>query len=80
MKERFLTLKEINEYYNVPSVLSGNKEMAEVFSKYFKQKIGDHDLVYTKTADGRKMLLKARMKNITLTNVMKKDDEMSIFR
>ena len=73
-------LKQINEYYNVPNVLSQNKEMAEVFSKYFKQKIGDHDLIYTKTADGRKMLLKARMKNITLKNVFSKDDEMSIFR
>ena len=74
------SLKQINEYYNVPSVLSTNKDMAEIFSKYFKQKIGDHELIYTKSVDGRKMLLKARMKNITLKNMSLKDSEMSIFK
>lgn len=57
-------LKQINDYYNVPNVLSTKKEFAQVFSKYFRQKIGEHDLVYTKTADGRRMLLRARMKNL----------------
>lgn len=73
-------LKEINDYYNVPSILSTNKELAEVFSKYFKQKIGEHDLVYTRTADGRKMLLKARMKNMNLKNIISKDDENMIYK
>ena len=73
-------LKEINDYYNVPSILSTNKELAEVFSKYFKQKIGEHDLVYTRTADGRKMLLKARMKNMNLKNIVSKDDENMIYK
>lgn len=73
-------LKEINDYYNVPSILSTNKELAEIFSKYFKQKIGEHDLIYTRTMDGRKMLLKARMKNMTLKNIISKDDEMLIYK
>ena len=63
-------LKELNDYYNVPTVLSTNKEFAEVFSKYWKQKIGEHTLVYTRTAEGRKLLLKARMKNMALSDKM----------
>ena len=73
-------LKQINDYYNVPTVLSSNKEMAETFSKYWKQKIGDHDLVYTRTADGRKMLLKARMKDISLKDRAIKSQELTKFR
>ena len=73
-------LKQINDYYNVPTVLSANKEMAETFSKYWKQKIGEHDLVYTRTADGRRMLLRARMKDMSVKDRITKSQEMSRFR
>lgn len=73
-------LKEIKDYYNVPTVLSSKKEYAEVFSKYWKQKIGEHDLIYTRTAEGRRMLLKARMKNISLNDRISKKQELSNFR
>lgn len=73
-------LKEVKDYYNVPTVLSSKKEYAEVFSKYWRQKIGEHDLVYTRTADGRRMLLKARMKNISLKDRISKKQELSSFR
>lgn len=62
-------LKQINDYYNVPNVLSTKKEFAQVFSKYFRQKIGEHDLVYTNTADGRRMLIKARMRNLNKNDI-----------
>lgn len=70
-------LKEINQYYNVPEVLSIKKEYAEIFSKYWGQKIGEHDLIYTKTADGRRKLLKARMKNISYKDKILKKQELS---
>ena len=73
-------LKQVNDYYNVPTALSTNKEMAETFSKYWKQKIGEHDLVYTRTADGRRMLLKARMKDISIKDKVTKSQEMSKFK
>ena len=73
-------LKQINEYYNVPTVLSTNKETAEVFSKYWSQKIGEHDLVYTRTADGRRLLLKARMKDISYTDKILKKQEFTSFK
>ncbi len=58
--------REIKDYYNVPSALAGNKEMAEVFSKFWHKRIGNHNLIYTRTTEGRKKLLKIRMKNISV--------------
>lgn len=59
-------LEDSGDYYNVPTVLSQKKEMAEVFYTYFKARIGKCDLVYTKNAEGRRTLLKARGSNLTL--------------
>ena len=73
-------LKEINDYYNVPTVLSTNKELAQTFSKYWRQKISEHDLVYTRTAEGRRMLLKARMKNMSIKDKVSKSQELSSFK
>lgn len=60
--------KELNDYYNVPTVLSNNKENALIFSKYWKDKIGEHNLIYTRTSEGRRMLLKARMSNLSIND------------
>lgn len=68
-------LKRLNDYYNVPNVLSTKKEYATIFSKYWHQKIGEHELIYTRTSDGRKLLLKARMNNISIKdNFVKKQE------
>ena len=56
--------KDIKDYYAVPNLLATNKESAQVFSNYWRKKIGNHTLIYTRTAEGRKKLLKIRMKNI----------------
>ena len=68
--------KTMNEYYNVPSVLSINKENAQVFSNYWKNRIGNHKLIYTRTAEGRKMLLKIRMKNMSHKDKKSKKQEI----
>lgn len=60
------TLKPFTMYYNVPTVLSNNKENALIFSSYWKRKIGKHNLIYTRTEQGRKLLLRARMKDLSV--------------
>ncbi len=40
--------------------------MAEVFYTYFKNRIGKCDLIYTKNAEGRRLLLKARASSLSL--------------
>lgn len=47
-------------YFGVPSVFSDNKAKAEQFYKMWQAHMGTCRLVYTRTANGRKTLLKAR--------------------
>ena len=47
-------------YFNVPSLFSVNKTNAELFFKYWKKYVGNGTLVYTRNAEGRKVLLNAR--------------------
>ena len=54
----------ISKYFNVPKLFSVNKEAAEHFVNIWKSKIGNVELIYTRTPQGRKELLRARMQNI----------------
>jgi superfamily II DNA or RNA helicase len=47
-------------YHPVPDVLANRKENAEVFSRYWQRYVGGGTFVYTRTAEGRRMLLSAR--------------------
>ena len=52
--------KNILSYYNVPGILSTNKELAESFCNNWKTHIGECRLIYTKSVEGRKILIEAR--------------------
>lgn len=58
LKERLLPGQY--EYYNVPEVLGRNKKDAESFCQHLKRQHQKFQLVYTRTPEGRKELLKAR--------------------
>jgi superfamily II DNA or RNA helicase len=47
-------------YHPVPDVLATRKENAEAFSRYWQRYVGGGTFVYTRTAEGRRMLLGAR--------------------
>jgi superfamily II DNA or RNA helicase len=47
-------------YHPVPDVLATRKENAQAFSRYWQRYVGGGTFVYTRTAEGRKMLLGAR--------------------
>jgi superfamily II DNA or RNA helicase len=47
-------------YHPVPDVLATRKENAEAFSRYWQRYVGGVTFVYTRTAEGRRMLLGAR--------------------
>ena len=55
----------ITRYYNVPNIFSNNKENAQRFANIWMRKIGNVELIYTKSAEGRKELLKARMQYLS---------------
>lgn len=48
------------DYHVVPQVLGRNKELAEYFAKMWSKNVGPTELVYTRSVEGRKVLLKAR--------------------
>lgn len=58
--ERFRNLVNQTDYFAIPSVISPNKKSVEIFKKLWRTYIGKCDIVYTRSAEGRKILLKAR--------------------
>jgi superfamily II DNA or RNA helicase len=48
------------DYHSVPKALGKNKETAEYFRKMWARHVGPTELVYTRTPEGRRFLLKAR--------------------
>jgi len=47
-------------YHPVPDILATRKERAEAFSRHWQRYVGGGTLVYTRTGEGRRMLLSAR--------------------
>ena len=52
------------DYHAVPEVLGRNKNIAEHFKNQWEQYVGACNLVFTRTVEGRKMLLKSRIKSL----------------
>ncbi|HZP04982.1 MAG TPA: hypothetical protein VFB43_08785 [Terracidiphilus sp.] len=49
------------DYFAVPDLLARKKDCAEVFARNWRSRVGSVQLVYTRTPEGRKVLLRARM-------------------
>ncbi|WP_246540260.1 hypothetical protein [sulfur-oxidizing endosymbiont of Gigantopelta aegis] len=71
---RYLVLREGNflrtqrdDYHSVPIKFAVKKETAMIFYKSWCKNVSLSELVYTRTADGRKRLLKAKMKAFSST-------------
>jgi superfamily II DNA or RNA helicase len=61
------------DYFAVPDVLARKKEVAELFARRWKRRVGSAQLVYTRTPEGRKVLLRAR--NHSLSGAFQKRPE-----
>ena len=59
-QERFLKKIKQTDYFAIPSVISPNKKGVELFERLWLRYIGPCKIVYTRSAEGRKVLLKAR--------------------
>ena len=53
------------DYHSVPDIISRNKSQAEFFEAQWKQRVGACYLVYTRTKEGRKLLLRSRLKSLS---------------
>ncbi|MFR9273204.1 MAG: DEAD/DEAH box helicase family protein [Clostridia bacterium] len=54
--------------YAVPDTFGRKKEDAAVFRQCMKRVMGNYDLIYTRTPEGRRMLLKARIRSFAAKN------------
>jgi superfamily II DNA or RNA helicase len=53
------------DYHAVPPILSGKKEHAEAFLRHWQRHVTPADLIFTRTPDGRKTLLRARTRALS---------------
>ncbi len=67
------------DYHAVPEEIGRRKEHAEQFAQLWRKHIGPAELVYTRTPEGRKILLTARAKALSSIFV-KKSDRVSAWR
>nr|WP_321221211.1 DEAD/DEAH box helicase family protein [uncultured Psychroserpens sp.] len=55
---------DIENFYAVPEIFGDKKEKAAIFQKHWTHYLGRNKLVYTRSIEGRKLLLKARLFHI----------------
>lgn len=53
------------DYHAVPDLLGSNKELAELFFRRWKRRIGPAELIYTRIEGGRTQLLRARFRALS---------------
>ena len=61
------------DYFAVPDLLARKREFAEMFAQRWKRFVGPIQLVYTRTPEGRKLLLRSR--NYSLSGAFQKRAE-----
>ena len=52
------------DYFAVPDLLARKKEFAEVFANKWRHRVGPVQLIYARTPEGRKLLLRARVHSL----------------
>ena len=65
--DTFMNFFNQTDYFAIPAVLSSNKKSADLFKRLWQTYIGECDVVYTRNAEGRRILLKARKEAFSAT-------------
>jgi hypothetical protein len=64
-KSMFLKVLSQKDYHSVPELIGQNKKSAEYFERQWNRFVGTCELVYTKTIEGRKILLQSRINSLS---------------
>ena len=51
-----------SDYHSVPDLLAVKKDFAQIFAKYWGKHVGPNELIFTRNIEGRRLLLRARLK------------------
>jgi hypothetical protein len=63
-KSVFLKVLSQKDYHSLPESLGRKKQFAEYFERQWRNIVGSCELVYTRTIQGRKLLLKSRIQSL----------------
>ncbi|MBS1805975.1 MAG: DEAD/DEAH box helicase family protein [Acidobacteria bacterium] len=66
LAKRFLRFFN-EDYFAVPEIVARKKENAEFFARKWSREVGKVQLVYTRSPEGRNLLLRARMRSLAST-------------
>ncbi len=64
-KNMFMMFLQQKDYHSVPDILGKNKKLAEFFKNQWLRLVGNCELIFTRTIEGRKALLKSRVKSLS---------------
>jgi superfamily II DNA or RNA helicase len=64
-KNKLLAFIQQKDYHPVPEILGRNKVLAVYFKDQWIRMVGNCELIYTRTLEGRKLLLKSRIKSLS---------------
>ena len=64
-KSFFLNVLSQKDYHSVPEIIGRKKQFAEYFERQWRLLVGACELVYTRTVEGRKLLLKSRIHSLS---------------
>lgn len=65
-KNKFMLFVKQKDYHSVPEILGRNKALAEHFKSQWERLVGPCDLIFTRSLEGRKILLKSRVKSLAV--------------
>ncbi len=69
LQENFGLLITNFHYFPVPEILGKNKKTASFLAEKWNQQFGKTNLLFTRSPEGRKILLKLRFKNLLKSNI-----------
>lgn len=64
-KNSLLRVFSQHDYHSVPELIGQHKRTAEYLEEMWRQRVGGCKLIYTRTLEGRKDLLKSRVKSLS---------------
>ena len=67
------------DFHAVPEILAEKKERAEYFIKMWNKYVGPTDLIYSRTPEGRAILIKARGASLS-GHFLKKTERLSAWK
>lgn len=79
-KNQFLKWVKQKDYHAVPEILGKNKISAAFFEEQWERRVGNCEMIFTRTIEGRKLLLKSRVKSLAAQLDDKHAERISIWK